>query len=168
MQINRDFRRGLLVTVVFGITLFALIPAYIERPAFIPGFAPAPDMWPKVVTSLGLAMGLVLLAFSQVKRNRKSELSPFEWWMTYSVGASRLMFTLVAFAAFVGLVPLLGFLISSVLLMGTVFALTSGTSHLKWKIALTLLLPTTLHYFFAKVTYTLFPEGALLSAWGLV
>lgn len=35
--------RGLLITALFGIVLFVLIPVYVPRPSFIPGFAPPPD-----------------------------------------------------------------------------------------------------------------------------
>src|SRR5690625_4684658 len=62
--------RGLLITALFGIVLFVLIPVYVPRPRFIPGFAPPPDMWPQTVSIIGLLLGLLLLWLSFSKKTQ--------------------------------------------------------------------------------------------------
>jgi|GEM_PF-2106626 len=64
MTPNRDFYTGLMATAFFAFVLFVLIPIYVKVPSFIPGFAPPPDMWPRVITGVGLAMGILAIIFA--------------------------------------------------------------------------------------------------------
>ena len=56
--------RGLLVVVFFALCAFYLVPVFVPRPAFIPGFAPPPDMWPKTVSLIGIVLGLLALTLA--------------------------------------------------------------------------------------------------------
>lgn len=60
--------RGLGVAAFFAIVLTVMIPAYVPRPAFIPGFAPPPDMWPRTVCIIGIVLGLILALMAWLSR----------------------------------------------------------------------------------------------------
>ena len=53
--------RGLLVVAFFALSAFYLVPVFVPRPAFIPGFAPPPDMWPWTVSVVGIVLGVLAL-----------------------------------------------------------------------------------------------------------
>ena len=76
MNQNRDFYAGLVATVFFAVILFVLIPIYVKVPSFIPGFAPPPDMWPRVVAVIGLVMGVLalVLAFPKMREASRNQV----------------------------------------------------------------------------------------------
>ncbi|MAS13163.1 MAG: hypothetical protein CMH69_07670 [Nitratireductor sp.] len=158
--------RGLLIALFFGTVLFALIPVYVPRPSFIPGFAPPPDMWPRTVSILGLALGLLAMAFAALGGGNETSDEPerepasaVEWRNRLT----RLALALAAFAGFVVLVPLLGFLASSMLLALASFLLAGASGRWVAVLALAVLLPLGLQLFFGNVTHTPFPSGS----WGI-
>ena len=56
---NLAILRGLGTVAFFALVIWAVIPVYVPRPNFIPGFAPPPDFWPRLVCWAGMALGLV-------------------------------------------------------------------------------------------------------------
>jgi hypothetical protein len=163
--------RGAMVTVLFGIVLFVLIPIYVPRPSFIPGFAPPPDMWPRVVSILGMVLGLLLLGLSLSKKTRAisdpEEASAIRGDTPLSTLLARFGLAVLAFVLFVIAVELLGFLLSCILLMGAVLMLT-GYWRCKWiSLSVAVALPLLLYLFFSSALNTRFPAGTLLRALGL-
>lgn len=169
MRVNSDFSRGALIAVVFGLILFGLIPAYVPRPAFIPGFAPPPDMWPRVVSMLGMAMGLgaMIIALAESRQRPPGSFSIGAWCAAHAVHLLRFAYTVAVFAGFLILIPYAGFLGASMLLAGACFVLTGDRRHKRWMVGLTIALPVGLYSFFATVMNTPFPKGALGRLLGL-
>ncbi|BBI54525.1 hypothetical protein HORIV_69460 [Vreelandella olivaria] len=105
--------RGLVITVLFGIVLFLLIPAYVPRPRFIPGFAPPPDMWPRTVSMLGMALGILLVGLSCSRKTEAiadpEDARSIRGDTPLATLLTRFGWTVLAFALFIGSVMLLGF-----------------------------------------------------------
>ncbi|QDY71295.1 tripartite tricarboxylate transporter TctB family protein (plasmid) [Qingshengfaniella alkalisoli] len=158
--------RGVLITLFFAIVLFTLIPVYVPRPAFIPGFAPPPDMWPRVVSMIGIALGLVAI-FLSLNPKGADPAQP-EWEQTAPVPTllGRLGLILAAFGFFVFLVSKIGFLIATMLLTGAAIGLTGERKGI-WPIVISVLLPLLLLLFFTTALGTQFPKGEVLKTFGL-
>lgn len=163
--------RGVMVTVLFGIVLFVMIPIYVPRPSFIPGFAPPPDMWPRVVSLLGMVLGLLLLGLSLSKKTEAiadpDAASEIRGDTPLGTLLARFGLTVLAFAVFVIAVGLLGFLLASILLLGTVLVLTGYWRHKGISVGVAVVLPLLLYLFFSSALNTRFPAGTLLRALGL-
>lgn len=164
---KKAFARGLLISLLFGYISFVMIPLYVPRPPFVPGFAPPPDMWPRVVSLLGMVLGLLAMFFSiygEVRSKGRVPDSPdeenFHWTRS---GVIRFVLTLLVFGGFIALVPWLGFLAASIVLLFVCFLLAGAAQHWKKGLVLSLLLPLALYYFFSHVTHTPFPQGS----WGV-
>ncbi|MBC06153.1 tripartite tricarboxylate transporter TctB family protein [Thalassospira sp.] len=166
MNQNRDFYAGLVATVFFAVILFVLIPIYVKVPSFIPGFAPPPDMWPRVVAIVGLVMGVLALVLSYPKM-REASRNQVEGLGNRILGNKthlmRFGAVLILFAAFVYGMPLIGFVPATVLLLGVLFIMTGNFERKFWMIGLSIIFPVLLYLLFTKVTHTPFPEGKLLS-----
>lgn len=163
--------RGVMVTVLFGIVLFVMIPIYVPRPSFIPGFAPPPDMWPRVVSLLGMVLGLLLLGLSLSKKTEAiadhEAASEIRGDTPLGTLLARFGLTVLAFAVFVIAVGLLGFLLASILLLGTVLVLTGYWRNKGISVGVAVVLPLLLYLFFSSALNTRFPAGTLLRALGL-
>ena len=156
MNQNRDFYAGLVATVFFAIVLFVLIPIYVKVPSFIPGFAPPPDMWPRVVAVIGLVMGILalVLAFPKSRKASGEQVTSLGFYVNRNkVFITRFALLLVLFVAFVYGLPVIGFVPATVLLLGILFLMTG----------LTIIFPVLLYLLFTEVTHTPFPEGMLFS-----
>ena len=66
--------RGLLVVAFFALSAFYLVPVFVPRPAFIPGFAPPPDMWPWTVSVVGIVLGVLALIVARQGNEDAEEL----------------------------------------------------------------------------------------------
>ncbi|WP_289042598.1 tripartite tricarboxylate transporter TctB family protein [uncultured Aliiroseovarius sp.] len=161
--------RGLLVSLFFAIVLVVLIPVHVPRPAFIPGFAPPPDMWPRTVSIIGIILGLIvaLLAWTTpaarvVADPEKQTAEPTA--MTILLG--RFAMTLVAFAAFVYLVPIIGFVLAAIILTASAILLTGERRRLFWGVIVAVVLPVGLSLFFTSALGTQFPKGQFLTLLG--
>lgn len=163
--------RGVIVTVLFGIVLFVMIPIYVPRPSFIPGFAPPPDMWPRMVSILGMALGLLLLGLSLSKKTEAiadpEAASVIRGDTPLGTLLARFGLTVLAFAVFVFAVGLLGFLLASSLLLVAVLVLTGYWRHKGISLGVAVALPLLLYLFFSSALNTRFPAGTLLRALGL-
>lgn len=167
MTPNRDFYTGLIATAFFAFVLFVLIPIYVKVPSFIPGFAPPPDMWPRVITVVGLVMGIlaILLAIPKMRATANDRVM--------TIGATmhrnrklivRFAGVLIGFAAFAYAMPEIGFVPATILLLAYLFLMTGNYSRKIWMIGLTIVFPILLYLVFTEVTHTPFPEGHLFSA----
>lgn len=160
--------RGALIAGFFALVLFALIPVYVPRPAFIPGFAPPPSWWPKTVSIVGLVLGLLsILIALKTRGNALSDTAPVELTAPIPVLIRRFLLAIAAFAAFIYLLPVLGFLISTILLTGAAIALTGDRDRKVWSVVIAIGLPVALAFFFTEALGTSFPKGALLKSLGL-
>ena len=167
MNQNRDFYAGLVATIFFAIVLFVLIPIYVKVPSFIPGFAPPPDMWPRVVAILGLVMGILalVLAYPGMRKASKDQVTGLGGFILGNMVAfRRFVAVLIIFAVFVYGMPLVGFVPATVLLLGVLFIMTGNFERKFWMIGLSIVFPVLLYLLFTKVTHTPFPEGKLFSA----
>lgn len=160
--------RGALIVGFFGIVLFVLIPLYVPRPAFIPGFTPPPAWWPRIVSIVGLTLGaLSILIALKTRGNAPSDTPPVELTAPVPVLIGRFLLACAAFVAFVYLMPLIGFLAASVLLTGAAIALTGDRERRLWAVAISIGLPVALVYFFGEALGTGFPRGTLINQLGL-
>lgn len=163
--------RGLVITALFGIVLFLLIPAYVPRPRFIPGFAPPPDMWPRTVSMLGMALGILLVGLSFSRKTEAladpEDASTLRGGTPLATLLTRFAWTVLAFALFIGAVSLLGFLLSSILLLMAMLVLTGYWRHKIVAIIVAIVLPLLLYLFFSSALNTRFPVGSLFRAFGI-
>lgn len=163
--------RGLVITVLFGIVLFLLIPAYVPRPRFIPGFAPPPDMWPRTVSMLGMALGILLVGLSFSRKTEAiadpEDASTIRGDTPLVTLLTRFDWTVLAFALFIGSVMLLGFLLSSILLLMAMLILTGYWRHKVVAAIVAVALPLVLYLFFSSALNTRFPVGSLFKAIGI-
>lgn len=154
--------RGVLVSVLFGIVLFVLIPVHVPRPAFIPGFAPPPDMWPRTVSIAGIVLGLIVAVLAWAGPVARSVPDP-EKQPAGAVGlpvlVGRFALVVLAFALFVVLVPLIGFVLAAILLTATAILLTGERRRLVWGAIVAVALPVALALFFNSALGTQFPKG---------
>lgn len=163
--------RGVVITAMFGVVLFMLIPIYVPRPSFIPGFAPPPDMWPRTVSILGMVLGLLLLGLTFSKKTEAisdpDAASAIRGDTPLPTLLKRFGLAVLAFAVFVIAVALLGFLVASVLMMVAMLILT-GYWRQKWvALIVAVSLPLLLYLFFSNALNTRFPAGSLFRALGL-
>lgn len=163
--------RGLVITVLFGIVLFLLIPAYVPRPRFIPGFAPPPDMWPRTVSMLGMALGILLVGLSCSRKTEAiadpEDARSIRGDTPLATLLTRFGWTVLAFALFIGAVMLLGFLLSSILLLMAMLILTGYWRHKVVAAIVAVALPLVLYLFFSSALNTRFPVGSLFKAIGI-
>ncbi|MBS3668135.1 MULTISPECIES: tripartite tricarboxylate transporter TctB family protein [Halomonadaceae] len=163
--------RGLVITVLFGIVLFLLIPAYVPRPRFIPGFAPPPDMWPRTVSMLGMALGILLVGLSCSRKTEAiadpEDARSIRGDTPLATLLTRFGWTVLAFALFIGSVMLLGFLLSSILLLMAMLILTGYWRHKVVATIVAVALPLVLYLFFSSALNTRFPVGSLFKAIGI-
>jgi putative tricarboxylic transport membrane protein len=160
--------RGALIAGFFAIVLFALIPVYVIRPVFTPGFTPPPDWWPRVVSILGIALGLLsILVALKTRGNAPSDTPPVEMTAPTQVLVGRFALVIAVLVGFVVLIPFIGFLLSSILLTGAAIALTGDRKHKTWAVIVSIALPVVLLLFFSKALGTGFPQGAILKSLGL-
>ncbi|ASP33579.1 tripartite tricarboxylate transporter TctB family protein [Labrenzia sp. VG12] len=161
-MINKYVIRGVLITLFFGLVHFVLIPVHVPRPSFIPGFAPPPDMWPRVVSLLGMGIGLFSIATAVMEsRQATGKTEPVPWQLQLRAETLlRLALVAAVFAGFAWMLPRLGFLGSAILLALATFSLTGGFRYRLLATLLALMLPVLLQLFFANVMYTPFPAGS--------
>jgi hypothetical protein len=166
MTQNRDFYAGLVATVFFAIVLFVLIPIYVKVPSFIPGFAPPPDMWPRVVAIIGLVMGglAVVLTFPKMRAASRNQVTSLGTRIRgHKTLIMRFAAVLVVFAAFVFGMPVVGFVPATILMLAVLFVMTGNVERKFWMIGLAFIFPVLLYLLFTEVTHTPFPEGLLFS-----
>ncbi|WP_447928439.1 MULTISPECIES: tripartite tricarboxylate transporter TctB family protein [unclassified Vreelandella] len=165
--------RGVAITALFAVVVLVLIPAYVPRPNFIPGFAPPPDMWPRTVATLGAIFGLLLLGFSLSRKTEAIADPDPEGASEIRQGAPlgtlllRFACVLVAFTLFVLAVGLVGFLIASILLLAAMLVLTGYWRRAWISLGVAVVLPLLLYLFFSSALNTRFPAGSLLRSLGL-
>ncbi|MBR9924944.1 MAG: hypothetical protein GYB28_08120 [Gammaproteobacteria bacterium] len=163
--------RGLVITTLFGIVLFLLIPAYVPRPRFIPGFAPPPDMWPRTVSMLGMALGILLVGLTFSRKTEAiadpEDASAIRGDTPLVTLLIRFGWTVLAFALFIGSVMLLGFLLSSILLLMAMLILTGYWRQKVVAAIVAVALPLALYLFFSSALNTRFPVGSLFKAIGI-
>ncbi|WP_209427941.1 tripartite tricarboxylate transporter TctB family protein [Pararhodobacter sp. SW119] len=168
--------KGAVILVFFGLVLLWLIPAYVPRPSFIPGFAPPPDFWPRVISITGAALGalaIVLAVFRPASVAPESVPGaldePPEWELTEPVPVllGRFGMAILALGAFLLLAPVLGFLLATILLTGTFVMLSGGSDRWIWRAVAAIVIPIALYVFFTNMLNTRFPMGWLLPAIGL-
>ena len=157
--------RGVLVVAFFALCAFYLIPVYVPRPAFIPGFAPPPDMWPRTVSLIGILLGLLvlILAFrggAPAEEAIKTDRSSAKRMVLRFAGV------VIAFGLFLTALPFVGFLIAIILLTFTMVLMTGERNYRIWIALLSVGGPVLLLLFFNSALGTQFPKGALLKTLG--
>ena len=157
--------RGLLVVAFFALCAFYLVPVFVPRPAFIPGFAPPPDMWPKTVSLIGIVLGLIALIIA-IRGGAPTEN------VVETDGSSTkrmvLRFTglVFAFALFLFVMPYVGVLIATVLLTLATILMTGERNYRFWIAFLAFGMPVLLLSFFNSALGTQFPKGELIKLLG--
>ncbi|MBI6629446.1 tripartite tricarboxylate transporter TctB family protein [Pontibaca salina] len=154
--------RGVLISVLFGFVLFVLIPVHVPRPAFIPGFAPPPDMWPRTVSIAGIVLGLIVAVLAWAGPVARPAPNP-EKQPAEPVGLpvliGRFALVVLAFGLFIMLVPRIGFVLAAILLTAAAILLTGERQRLVWGTIVAVALPIVLALFFNSALGTQFPKG---------
>lgn len=159
--------RSLFITALFAFVAFVLIPIYVPRPAFIPGFAPPPDMWPRVISIIGAVLGLIALSQALMGWGAAEDPAPKTDGAPTKVLILRAIGAASAFAGFIVILPIVGFAIGAMLLTGICILLTGERGHVIWALAISILGPLLLTFFFKQALGTQFPQGVLGPVIGL-
>jgi len=169
MKTTADLRRGCFIALMFAVVLFILIPEYVPRPAFIPGFAPPPDMWPRVVSASGMVLGLfeVMVALLERRAPHGPRTSLATWLRMHAGQLWRFFLATIVLMIFLMLIPLLGFLVASILIGLASFALAGGWKYRFWMLGIATFLPLALYFIFKHFINTPFPHGSLFKALGM-
>lgn len=157
--------RGLIIVAFFALSAFVLVPLYVPRPAFIPGFAPPPDMWPRTVSLAGILLGALALLFAFTRGAPAEEPVETDGSSKARMSA-RFAGLMLAFVLFLVAIPLLGFLVSSVLLTLCIVLMTGERGHHVWIALLAFGGPILLQMFFHSALGTQFPKGVLTKPFG--
>ncbi|WP_413219705.1 tripartite tricarboxylate transporter TctB family protein [Tritonibacter mobilis] len=157
--------RGLLVVAFFALSAFYLVPVFVPRPAFIPGFAPPPDMWPWTVSVVGIVLGV--LALIVARQGNEGAEEPID---TDGSSLARMGFRfaglLLAFVLFFVVMPYVGFLVATMLLTFSIVLMTGERSYRVWIALLSIGAPILLLMFFHSALGTQFPKGELTKMLG--
>ena len=157
--------RGLLVVAFFALSAFYLVPVFVPRPAFIPGFAPPPDMWPWTASVVGIVLGV--LALIVARQGNEDAEEPID---TDGSSLTRMGFRfaglLLAFALFFVVMPYVGFLVATMLLTFSIVLMTGERSYRVWIALLSIGAPILLLMFFHSALGTQFPKGELTKMLG--
>lgn len=156
--------RGLGIALFFGIVLWVLIPGYVPKPNFLPGFALPPDFWPRVISIAGLAFGAIAVGLGIAGAG--APVAPEEVAETTAPRRTllvRLGLTAVAFAGFTLLTDVIGFIAASAALTAVAILLTGERRLLVWGALLAAGLPVCLYFFFSGALGTQFPPGLLFN-----
>ena len=157
--------RGLIIVAFFALTAFILVPAYVPRPAFIPGFAPPPDMWPRTVSLAGIVLGMLALLLALFRP--QADESPLETdGSSRAHMAGRFAGLMLAFVLFLVAIPVLGFLVSTMLLTLCIVLMTGERGHRIWIALIAFGAPILLQLFFHSALGTQFPKGVLTKPFG--
>lgn len=169
MRTSADLKRGSCIALMFAVVLFGLIPEYVQRPVFIPGFAPPPDMWPRIVSASGMVLGLLEMLIALLERRAMTATAPpmRDWFRQYSGHLLRFALACSAFLLFIVLIPLVGFLLASIFVGTASYLLTGGWHYRGWMVGLATLLPLVLYFLFKHFINTPFPKGSLFKALGI-
>ncbi|WP_050528361.1 tripartite tricarboxylate transporter TctB family protein [Pseudorhodobacter aquimaris] len=157
--------RGLLFIAFFALCAFVLVPVFVPRPAFIPGFAPPPDMWPKAVSLVGVALGVLVLLLAFREGQPVDEPIKTDGSSAARMGL-RFLGVLVAFVLFLVVMPYTGFLVATMLLTLTMVLMTGERGYRIWIALLAFAAPVLLLLFFNSALGTQFPKGALAKLLG--
>lgn len=159
---------GLITILFFSLVLVYVIPNYVELAGYLPPFAPGSETWPKVISIIGLAMGCLLAAsifktpFSQLCNG--ADFTQFI--RTNKLPMQRCAAIIIILSAYILLIPVLGLLVMSTLMLATLLISTSDKAALKFNLFISIALPIALNYLFASVTNTEFPVGWIWSFLG--
>lgn len=157
--------RGVLVVAFFALCAFYLVPVFVPRPAFIPGFAPPPDMWPRTVSLIGILLGLFALVVAFRGGTPAEEAVETDGSSTKRM-ALRFAGLLVSFGLFLVALPYVGFLIAIIFLTLTMILMTGERNYRVWIALLSVGAPILLLLFFNFALGTQFPKGELLKILG--
>ena len=157
--------RGLLVVAFFALSAFYLVPVFVPRPAFIPGFAPPPDMWPWTVSVLGIVLGVLALIVARQGNEDAEELIDTDGSSLARMGF-RFAGLLLAFVLFFVVMPYVGFLVATMLLTFSIVLMTGERSYRVWIALLSIGAPILLLMFFHSALGTQFPKGELTKMLG--
>lgn len=158
--------RGLLVVAFFALSAFYLVPVFVPRPAFIPGFAPPPDMWPRTVSIVGIVLGALAL-ITALRGGSTAEEDAIE---TDGSPISRMVLRfaglVLLFVLFFALIPYAGFMVATMLLIFCTILMTGERGHRVWILLLSIGGPVLLLMFFHSALGTQFPKGELTKMLG--
>lgn len=157
--------RGLLVVAFFALSAFYLVPVFVPRPAFIPGFAPPPDMWPWTVSVVGIVLGVLALIVAQQGNEDAEEPVDTDGSSLTRMGF-RFAGLLLAFVLFFVVMPYVGFLVATMLLTFSIVLMTGERSYRVWIALLSIGAPILLLMFFHSALGTQFPKGELTKMLG--
>ncbi len=144
---------GLGVTLLGLFALFVLIPFGIVSPSNVDSLALAPEFWPIIIASVFTLMGVILATCPSKKETQEQSTS-----ILPPARLARLAVILSVLFAVYFLVPLLGMIVSTALI---IFGLSWMAGERRWKllVILSLSVPMLLTIFFLFVANIPIPLG---------
>ncbi|RLA82012.1 MAG: hypothetical protein DRG31_07940 [Deltaproteobacteria bacterium] len=145
---NYDRLIGAILFAFSLILYFFIIPWGIEG-AGEGGAGLSPDFMPRWIAITLAALSALLFFMARPSQKKVSLFAP------------RVLITVALFVLYIALAPLLGYLLTSVLVMAA-YLLHFGVRKPLTLVTLSLLLPLVLYLFFARVMLVVLPRGSLL------
>lgn len=145
--------------LVLGLLFFAvLIPQGVVEPKKIKYAALSPSYYPRFVAIALIILGLAVSVRSMLFRGNNDQGSP-----AHPNAAVRTLIVFVILAIYAAVIPTLGFIVASILVLIAMLWL-AGERRLTYLLPIAFLLPLILYFFFLKVANVPIPLG-VLSPW---
>ncbi len=171
MSLYKQFLISAFITTMFLLLFVFIIPTYVEKPVFIPGFAPGPTVWPNTIAVVGIVVGMVLMVATFPRRRDRKEFQQRKTAKDRSgesgIFWQRSLLSLAILIGYIYLVPVVGIIVASMLWLAVLFLFIGIKEKRKWMVGLTLVFPVAIFLLFTKVTHTVFPTGFLWEKTGL-
>lgn len=156
-----DLRSGLVLTVLFCIVLFLVVPAFVDVPPSIEIRALAPDYWPIVILQMLVGFSLLLSLCSwrtlrKARGERKPQRTPPSTASPHATVYRGLLLCL--FAGYYLCIPVLGLLVASALALPAM-ALLYGERRFVLLAASTAGVLILLQVFFVRIANVPVPTG---------
>lgn len=158
-MINRDLLTGLGIILLSLLGLFVIIPAGVVATGSDDNIALSPAFWPKIIMIMMLIAGisvLIKLGIDKLRQSRPPILD--EETELFSADSWRLVLVIPGLFGYYYLIDGLGIQLSSGLLL-IILMLLGGERRLWLLLAISILLPTLLNYFFIHIANVNLPIG---------
>ena len=169
--LNRDVYIGITAITVSVFGWLVVIPVGIDLPKSVKLLALSPDFWPNIIMIILFACGIIVLiqglmlwaqtedtSYKKETHNNNPTVAEDIIHFSLIIQIFRIFLVLLGLFAFYFFIPHLG------VVVGCMFLILAGTRGLglsSWikSVALALVLPTSLYFFFSEVAYIPIPLG---------
>lgn len=156
---QRDLLSAVFFILIAVLLLAVAIPLGVVEPKKVKFAALNPSYYPKIVSYCLLAFGLLLLV-TRVFLGSKTNTTDDTKSSDNHINVIRLLWIACILALYYLSLPLLGFVLSSIIVLAALL-ITAGEKSIVALLGISIVLPFALYYFFVKVANIPIPSGVL-------